>query len=330
MSERLKDWVINLPHTYSVRETVVADVAACTTIVRNVDIAAVGETTTTEEELQGDIEDPNVVKNGGSVVVVNRDARVVALLNAFNGMDENRSIFFDVFIEPALPDVIQDAIALSFVIAVERYTTNQLDVFARDHDECKTALYKSDRAFITALQERDFEFHRTFWRMSRPVSEDIPVVMPSGYVLKEFDGNEETWDELCRVHNAAFTDYYDFRPLSVTGFREALTGGINDSSQWRILYRDDSIVGYCMPSKRFESGEFGYIGSIGVLREHRSQGLAKAMLIDAFNRDRERGLRGTILHGDSSNPTGAMKLYESLGMRQDREYVAYRKKITKH
>jgi ribosomal protein S18 acetylase RimI-like enzyme len=82
-----------------------------------------------------------------------------------------------------------------------------------------------------------------------------------------------------------------------------------------------------MGSNRYAEERYGYIASIGVLREHRSKGLAKVLLMDAFNRDLRMGNIGTILHGDSSNPTGAMKLYENVGMVQDRAYVAYRKSV---
>ena len=94
------------------------------------------------------------------------------------------------------------------------------------------------------------------------------------------------------------------------------------------MTHNGAIVGYLMGSRRFDDEKYGYIASIGVLREHRSRGLAKALLVDAFNRDSRLGNIGTILHGDSSNPTGAMKLYEHVGMVQDRAYVAYRKSVT--
>lgn len=44
----------------------------------------------------------------------------------------------------------------------------------------------------------------------------------------------------------------------------------------------------------------------------------------AFAQDQQSGLTATVLQGERTNPTGAMGLYQSVGMRADREYLAFR------
>lgn len=65
------------------------------------------------------------------------------------------------------------------------------------------------------------------------------------------------------------------------------------------------------------SDNCGYIGRIGVLAEARGRGLAKFLLKDQFALDASAGLAGTLLHVDTSNPTPAVGLYLSVGMRPD-------------
>jgi mycothiol synthase len=65
------------------------------------------------------------------------------------------------------------------------------------------------------------------------------------------------------------------------------------------------------------SDNCGYIGRIGVLAHARGRGLAKYLLRDQFALDAAAGLSGTMLHVDSSNPTPAVGLYLSVGMRPD-------------
>jgi ribosomal protein S18 acetylase RimI-like enzyme len=64
-----------------------------------------------------------------------------------------------------------------------------------------------------------------------------------------------------------------------------------------------------------EDENCGYIGWLGVLEEARGKGLAKFLLRDAFHADAMNGRTGTILHVDTNNPTPALGLYLSVGMR---------------
>ncbi|WP_460661418.1 GNAT family N-acetyltransferase [Kribbella swartbergensis] len=61
----------------------------------------------------------------------------------------------------------------------------------------------------------------------------------------------------------------------------------------------------------------GYVGRLAVVPDARGKGLAKFLLYDAFTTDSAGGRSGTILHVDSSNPTPAVGLYTSVGMRPD-------------
>ena len=66
-----------------------------------------------------------------------------------------------------------------------------------------------------------------------------------------------------------------------------------------------------------KSNDCGYIGRVGVLEAARGRGLAKFLLQDQFAIDAAAGRSGTMLHVDSSNPTPAVGLYLSVGMRPD-------------
>ena len=69
----------------------------------------------------------------------------------------------------------------------------------------------------------------------------------------------------------------------------------------------------------------GWIGALGVRRAWRGQGLAKALLLHSFREFHRRGKRRVGLGVDSENPTGATKLYESVGMVVDTEQVVWEK-----
>jgi mycothiol synthase len=59
----------------------------------------------------------------------------------------------------------------------------------------------------------------------------------------------------------------------------------------------------------------GWIGSVGVLRAWRRRGLGRLLLLHGLAELYRRGERRIGLGVDASNPTGATRPYESVGMR---------------
>ena len=72
-----------------------------------------------------------------------------------------------------------------------------------------------------------------------------------------------------------------------------------------VLLGDDS---------RSDAG-VGYVRSLGVLKQARGLGIAKALLLNVFDDYRRRGRTALQLGVDSDNATGATRLYEGLGMK---------------
>ncbi|MDQ1698604.1 MAG: mycothiol synthase, partial [Frankiaceae bacterium] len=65
------------------------------------------------------------------------------------------------------------------------------------------------------------------------------------------------------------------------------------------------------------------VGTLGTLREARGRGIGSLLLRTAFAEFAARGLRKVTLGVDAANLTGAVRLYESVGMRADHEWVLY-------
>jgi ribosomal protein S18 acetylase RimI-like enzyme len=67
------------------------------------------------------------------------------------------------------------------------------------------------------------------------------------------------------------------------------------------------------------------MGALGVLRHHRRKGLGRALLLEGMRALRRRGCTHLTLGVDSENLTGALRLYESVGFREWRTGVTFRK-----
>ncbi|MEZ5089508.1 MAG: GNAT family N-acetyltransferase [Micropruina sp.] len=65
---------------------------------------------------------------------------------------------------------------------------------------------------------------------------------------------------------------------------------------------------------RRPSADADYVANLGVLRSGRGRGVAKALLHAAFARAQADGRAAVRLHVDAESPTGATRLYESVGM----------------
>ena len=77
-----------------------------------------------------------------------------------------------------------------------------------------------------------------------------------------------------------------------------------------LVEHDGAVVGASFTI--LDSQGVGYVEQLAVERSHRGQGLAQALLGDAFGRAREHGARRSELSTDSR--TGALDLYLRLGM----------------
>ncbi|GAB3820684.1 GNAT family N-acetyltransferase [Kribbella italica] len=89
-----------------------------------------------------------------------------------------------------------------------------------------------------------------------------------------------------------------------------------DWSQLTVAELDGEAVGVRECGDQFVSSDnCNYIGRLGVLESARGRGLAKFLLRDQFARDAAAGRTGTTLHVDTNNPTPALGLYLSVGMR---------------
>ena len=325
MTKTFAERLINLPSAFSARNVERDDISACTKVVREVDTACCGETTSTELELEADLFSNSVHGNRGTAVIT-KDEVVVGFINVFDELSDSRGAFFDIFISPSIEIGLITEIAVELIKQMEIYVAELMEEQGIKRAPLKTGVYENDLGLRNGIEKMNCEYHRTYWRMKIKHDSTIPEpVFPSGYIIEPYHHSESALREVHKVQTTAFADYYDFNPTSWENWQKWFEEPLNDHTTWRLVRKDGELIGYIMGNKRFEEENYGYVASLGVLREHRGKGIARALLLDMFKRDQERGFTGTLLHGDSSNPTGAMKLYASVGMETDRVYLGYRK-----
>jgi mycothiol synthase len=158
---------------------------------------------------------------------------------------------------------------------------------------------------------------RRFWDMEIELAEDPPEpgapVEPMGEDARGFHAALEE----------AFEDHWEHRPESFDDWWGRQRQRSNyDPSLWFVIRDGDEVAAAARNEARSAGG---YVGALGVRRPWRGRGYGRALLLHTFREFRRRGMNHVALGVDASNPTGATRLYESVGMHVALENVVWAK-----
>jgi GNAT superfamily N-acetyltransferase len=163
---------------------------------------------------------------------------------------------------------------------------------------------------------------RRFYRMALrldgpPPQPELPPRADISTVTADDDGLRV----MHGIVDVAFLDHFGHEQEPFEEFRRCTADGrCQDLSLWwiaRVEGRPAAGLYACaLPAA-------GHIDTLGTLREYRGLGLARALLLTAFGELYRRGYRKVTLGVDATNPTGALALYESVGMHAEHEGWRY-------
>jgi len=178
---------------------------------------------------------------------------------------------------------------------------------------------------LTELRDRGFVPVRHSFRMAIELDADpAPPVCPDGVRLRTYrDGDARVFHE---TGNEAFADTWE--PI-VPSFEEwahwTLETPSFDPELWFLAEDGAQAAGFAICRVHPADADLGWIQILGVRPPWRGRGLGRALLLSAFGAFRARGLRRAALGVDAENPTGATRLYESVGMRVVDRFELYEK-----
>jgi len=194
-------------------------------------------------------------------------------------------------------------------------------------------LDREDVAMSEVLDSQDFHVVRYFLRMSIELSDAIPEpVWSEGVLVRPFVLDSDLESTVHAIRDA-FRDHWGHIDVpfeeEVEKWRHWFQNDSDfDESLSSLVLVDQQIVGFAMCGLRHpEDPNMGFIDSLGVRREWRRRGLATALLRRTFNELRTRGQRRACLGVDADSLTGAFDVYERVGMKADRQHVAYEREL---
>ncbi len=185
------------------------------------------------------------------------------------------------------------------------------------------------------LADAGYTKRRTWPQMTRPVTADEATSLPApreGVTIRRVASHENGLPiagDLQLVHEmleASFEDHFNSYRESFPEFVQRLREdpGHRWDHWWLAFVEGEdgqplaagAVVGTVLPENS-EGHEGSYIEYIGVHRQARGRGVAKALLRAVIADAAERGRDRVGLEVDADSPTGADGLYDSMGWKTD-------------
>lgn len=182
----------------------------------------------------------------------------------------------------------------------------------------EVGLHREHVVLSDLVRSRGFEHGTTFFKMRTDHDGPVAVPEPPAGTTVRLGADDET---VRRAIHAVMTEaFLGQEGAAIRPYDEWVERHENrSSSEWSqmtLVEADGRPAAASDCNHAFvETDNCGYVGRLAVIPEARGLGLARYLLRQAFATDAAAGLYGTILHVDTNNPTPALSLYESVGMR---------------
>ena len=172
-----------------------------------------------------------------------------------------------------------------------------------------------DEALRARLDEAGYAVVRSSYVMKCALEGDLRApVWPAGLVRRPFAARDA--GEVHAAHEEAFADHWGYTPGSFERWRAHNLAERDDTSLWSVAWAGDEIAGVCINRPRHGEDEtVGWVDVLAVRRPWRRRGLGEALLRNALVSFAACGKRSAGLGVDAENTTGAVSLYERVGLR---------------
>ncbi|MGW6196585.1 GNAT family N-acetyltransferase [Kribbella sp. NPDC055110] len=194
---------------------------------------------------------------------------------------------------------------------------------AREHgsDWLAQTVDDADKAGTALLRSRGYDVLATNWLLERPVSGAAPAV-PEGVTLRAFAPGDER--VVHQVVQDAFDEWQPRRHEYEEWAKTSIERPSFDPELSPVAVAGDEVIGVAL-SLHLPDSPDGYVEQVAVRRDHRGRGLARALLTVAAQEAGRRGKQTLTLWTHSG--TGALAMYERLGMTVRRSTTVYRTQL---
>ena len=259
----------------------------------------------------------------GETSLVEADGMAVAAIYVKTDL-AGRDVYADLAALPGDDEEQALALGIQHAVSAARRIVSPL---AESGWTLRIRCWRTDPVMPTLLGAQGMSQVRRFLQMRiESMSPAIPARapdLPPGAVLVVSD-DEQTRRAIWSVDNESFLDHWNSVPTPYDEWWEQLgTGGSRDADGWWLLTVDGEPAAICLLDDRRAEMNEGYVCVLGVRRQFRRRGLAGLLLQRAFVRYRDMGRAATVLSVDGESLTGAVGVYERVGMHAQHEMLGW-------
>jgi mycothiol synthase len=191
-----------------------------------------------------------------------------------------------------------------------------------------------DTTRLDLLAAYGYTLVRYFFKMARPLDQPIPAPQfPEGFTLTH-TADEAGMARWIEAFNLSFIDHWNHHPATVEGHVHWLSSPKYRPEGDLVALAPDgtTVAAFCLcwidPEENARNARTeGWIDVLGTRRGYRQIGLGRAMLVAGMHYLKAQGVDTAVLGVDAENPTGALRLYESVGFGKQSTWVTYRKDL---
>lgn len=220
--------------------------------------------------------------------------------------------------------------------AMLHYNEKRLRTIAQQHPVAapkffRTGASENEKESIALLKRFGYQPERYFYDMVRPITDPLPAApMPVGLEIRPV--MEDHLPAIFAGLDEAFRDHWGHVPLTENNIQGWMKDPTFNPGLWKVAWDGDQVagmVGNFIDKLENEANkrQRGWTEDIWVRRPWRRQGLARALLVESIQMFARCDMAETALGVDTVNPLGALKLYQSVGYRNNKLYTLYTKEM---
>jgi ribosomal protein S18 acetylase RimI-like enzyme len=227
--------------------------------------------------------------------------------------DALRSRYFtDVYAEPHVED-LADVVRWAIELAESEHPDWQMWPGAN----------YLDKRLQGAWESHGFEFLRRYYTMRMEITSAPTVREIQGVEIKSIDIADSDQVALWhKVHQNSFSQHFGFSPRNLENWKNlVLDDTFIDPTGVFMAYKDGEPVGFCQCTDEYAEESKGYISILGVAQEQQGLGIGEALLQTGISHSAAKGYSTLELNVDTGNETGALKLYEKVGLQPESSWI---------
>jgi len=190
--------------------------------------------------------------------------------------------------------------------------------------EVRQVVTNADAGAHRLFEAAGYHVHHTSWILEMRLRDAPPEVsIPPGIAIRAY--RTEDAQATYQVIENAFNEWPGRQPTTFEGWSaHVLAHAALAPRLSRLAFEGDELVGVALCDD-YEGQDEGWVQQVATRATHRHRGIARALLQSVFAAFHATGRRRVGLSTDSR--TGALTLYERIGMRVRRTYTSWAKDL---